>query len=68
MKHEAEGIRAVREIRKRISAELDHDVEKLLEYYMEKQKQHRDRLLQPVSVRRDLPDDAGNSGRVTQPD
>ena len=48
MKNEDEGIRAVRDVRERISAEFHHDPEKLIEHYIEQQKQHRDRLLQPV--------------------
>jgi hypothetical protein len=48
MKNEDEGIRAVRDVRDKISAEFHHDPEKLIEHYMEQQKRHRDRLLQPV--------------------
>jgi hypothetical protein len=50
MKTEDEGIRAVREVREKISAEFAHDPEKLIAHYIEQQKRHRDRLLQPVAV------------------
>ncbi len=62
MKKEDEGIRAVREVREKISAELGNDPEKLVEHYIEQQKRHRDRLLQPVVAQQaDATDDA--SGR-----
>lgn len=35
----------IREIRHRISARFDHDPAKLVAYYMEMQKQYKDRLL-----------------------
>lgn len=35
----------VREIRHRISARVDHDPTKLVEYYMRFQEQYRDRLV-----------------------
>jgi hypothetical protein len=35
----------VREIRHRISARVDHDPTKLVEYYMKFQEQYRDRLV-----------------------
>ena len=35
----------VREIRHRISARVDHDPAKLVEYYMKFQEQYRDRLV-----------------------
>lgn len=35
----------IREIRHRISARFDHDPAKLVAYYMEKEKQYKDRLL-----------------------
>ena len=53
MKKVDEGIRAVREVREKISAEFNNDPEKLIEYYIEQQKQHRDRLLQPVAAQQD---------------
>ncbi len=45
-----EGVRAVREIRERISAEFDNDVEKLVDHYIEQQKQHGTRLLKPGAI------------------
>ncbi len=35
----------VREVRHRISARVDHDPAKLVEYYMQFQEQYRDRLV-----------------------
>lgn len=35
----------IREARQRISAKCGHDPEKLVEYYMELQKQYQDRLI-----------------------
>ncbi len=35
----------VREVRHRISARVDHDPAKLVEYYMNFQQQYRDRLV-----------------------
>jgi hypothetical protein len=39
------GINEIREVRHRISARFGHDPEHLGAYYMELQKQYRDRLL-----------------------
>ena len=36
----------IREIRHRISARFDHDPARLVTYYMELQKQYRDRLVE----------------------
>ncbi len=44
-----EGIRAVREVRERISAECANDPEKLIEHYMAEQERYRDRLLRSVA-------------------
>ena len=35
----------IREVRKRISARVDHDPVRLVSYYMSLQERHRDRLL-----------------------
>ncbi len=45
MKNEDEGIRAVRDVRKKISAQFDNDPQKLVEHYMAEQKKYHDRLL-----------------------
>jgi len=59
MKKEDEGIRAVREVREKISAEFGNDPEKLVEHYLEQQERYRDRLLQPVAAQRgDAADEA----------
>jgi hypothetical protein len=47
-KKEDEGVRAVREVRARISAEYGNDPEKLVEHYMGEQERYRDRLLEPA--------------------
>jgi hypothetical protein len=40
-------IEEVREIRRKISAQFDDDPVKLVEYYMELDKQYQDRLVDP---------------------
>lgn len=59
MKKEDEGIQAVRDVRKTISAEFGNDPEKLVEHYIKQQNRHRDRLLQPIAAQQgDAADDA----------
>ena len=48
LKNVDEGIRAVRDVREKISSEFDNDPEKLVEHYMEQQERYRHRLLPPV--------------------
>lgn len=56
-----EGLRAVREVREKISAEFENDPEKLVAHYIEQQERHRDRLLQPVAAQQDdLAEDASD--------
>ncbi len=38
----------IREVRHRISARFDHDPTQLVTFYIEMQKQHRDRLIDPA--------------------
>ncbi len=45
MRADDEGIRAVREVRRSISAEFGHDVTKLVEHYILEQQRYRERLL-----------------------
>ncbi len=40
----------IREIRRRISAQFDHDPKRLLEYYIEFQRQFGDRLVSPPTT------------------
>jgi hypothetical protein len=40
-----DAMKAVRDIRRKISAEFDHDPKKLVEHYMAEQEKHRDRLI-----------------------
>lgn len=44
-----ELIDEIRKVRRRISARFDHDPERLVAYYMERQKRHQDRLLRSES-------------------
>jgi hypothetical protein len=46
-----DAIEEVREIRRQISARFDHDPARLGEYYMELQKRHADRLVDPRALR-----------------
>ncbi|HZZ28384.1 MAG TPA: hypothetical protein VFE46_10320 [Pirellulales bacterium] len=43
----------IREVRRRISAQFDHDPARLVAYYQQLQEQHRDRLMKtdPTSDR-----------------
>jgi hypothetical protein len=43
------AILAVREVRHRISASVDHDPRKLVEYYRQLQKRHRERVISQES-------------------
>jgi len=48
----------IREVRHRISARFDHDPTQIVAFYMEMQKQYRDRLIEPTQnaeLRRDQP-------------
>jgi hypothetical protein len=58
-----EGIRAVREVRARISAEFDNDPEKLVAHYIEQQKRHGHRLLEPVAAQQADAADRPSTGR-----
>lgn len=59
MKNEDEGIRSVREVRVKISAELGNDPDRIVEYYLRQQAQYGDRLLQPATAHHgDAADDA----------
>ena len=46
-----DAVEEVREIRMQISARFDHDLHKLAEHYMELQKRHADRLIDPTTLR-----------------
>ena len=39
----------IREVRRRISARFDHDPARLVDYYMQLQESHRDRLIDAPS-------------------
>ena len=60
---EDEGIRAVRDVREKISAECANDVQRLVEHYVLEQERYRGRLLRPVAVQQgDSADDASRRG------
>lgn len=40
----------IREVRHRISARFDHDPKRLIDYYMQLQEKHKDRLLDDVKA------------------
>lgn len=44
------AIDEIREVRHRISARFDHDPKRLIDYYMQLQEQHKDRLLDDVKA------------------
>ena len=44
---EGQAIAEIREVRRRISEECDHDPRKLITYYKELQLRHKERLLRP---------------------
>jgi hypothetical protein len=49
----------IREARMQISAEFDHDAERLVKHYMELQEHHKDRLVRPPKAGvEELPKDA----------
>lgn len=48
MKTEDEGIRPVREVRAKISAEFGNDPLRLIDHYLAEQERYRDRLLPPI--------------------
>jgi hypothetical protein len=57
-----EGIRPVREVRERISAECGHDPIRLVDHYLKEQERYRDRLLPRVAAQQaDGADDASRS-------
>ena len=60
-KTDDEGLRAVRETRKKISTECANDPKSLVEHYVAEQERYRDRLLRTVSARQgDEADDASH--------
>jgi hypothetical protein len=58
-----DDIRAVRDVRERISAEFDDDPERLVAHYLAEQEKYHDRLLLPAAAQRgDAKDDASRPG------
>ena len=65
-------ISEIRATRHQISARFDHDPRRLVAYYLEKQQQHRDRLIGEIagSDKKDLlvpPGGVGREGREDSP-
>ncbi len=50
MMTEDEGIRLVRNVREKISAEFANDPDRLIEHYIAEQERYRERLIQPGAV------------------
>ena len=58
-----EGIRAIRDIREKISTECGNDPKKLVAHYLAEQERYRERLLQTVPAQQgDDVDDASHRG------
>lgn len=62
MTKEDEGIRAVRDVREKISAEFENDPEKLVAHYMMEQERYRERLLQSVPTQQAAAADPSSEG------
>jgi len=54
---EDQAIAEIREVRRRISEECDHDPRKLIGYYKELQLRHKERLLRPEEDKDEVADD-----------
>lgn len=50
---EDEGLRPVRAVRMKISAEFANDPAKIVEHYVVEQERYRERVLRPVAIRQD---------------
>ncbi len=48
------AIARVREVRHRISQQYGHDPKKLIEYYIQLQEKHKDRLLEEVQSKKSV--------------
>jgi hypothetical protein len=54
---EDQAIAEIREVRRQISEECDHDPRKLVTYYKKLQLQHKERLLKPEGGKEEVADD-----------
>ena len=54
---EVQAIAEMREVRRQISEECDHDPRKLIAYYKELQLRHKERLLRPEESNEEVADD-----------
>jgi len=58
---EDQAIAEIREVRRRISEECDHDPGKLIACYKELQLQHKERLLREEAGKEEVADDLANA-------
>jgi hypothetical protein len=54
---EDQAIAEIREVRRRISEECDHDPQKLIAYYKKLQLRHKERLLRSEEDKEEVADD-----------
>ncbi len=54
---EDQAIDEIREVRRQISEEFDHDPRKLIAYYKQLQLRHKERLLRPDEGKGEVSDD-----------
>jgi len=54
---EDKAIDEIREVRRRISEEFDHDPRRLVAYYKELQRRHKDRILRREEGKEEVADD-----------
>ncbi len=54
---EDQAIAEIREVRRRISEECDHNPRQLVTYYKELQLRHKERLLRPEEGKEEVADD-----------
>lgn len=63
MKSEDEGIQAVRDVRKAISAEFGNDPKRYIEHLRQEEERYRDRMLRPATSEQNRSDEGGNASR-----
>jgi hypothetical protein len=57
MLQENQAIAEIREVRRQISEECDHDPRRLVSYYKKLQLRHKERLLRPEQTEEEAADD-----------
>lgn len=58
---EDQAIAEIREVRRQISEECDHDPRKLIAYYKKLQLRHKERLVKPEDGKEEVADDLVNA-------